>query len=96
MSTTTQPGLRSQARGGEAERHSEGTVARRIENDTAQVPSDWFLWAAGAAVLGSLALHVLDRNEDAQFVGQWVAPVTPLGIDNKIVKVAGSERVHAS
>ena len=99
--TTTQTapraaGPRASEQSHEAQKHSEGQVARGIEQYTAQMPSDWFLWAAGASILGSLTLHCLNRKEDAQFVGQWVAPFMLLGIYNKIVKVAGSDRVHAS
>lgn len=78
----------------EAEKHAEGPVARGIEHYTAQMPSDWFLWAAGASILGSLTLQILGRKHDAQFVGQWVAPFMLLGVYNKIVKVAGSDQVH--
>ena len=83
-------------RSGEAQKHREGSVAREIEHYTAQVPSDWFLWAAGGSIVASLTLHCLGRKEDSQFVGQWVAPFMLLGVYNKIVKVAGSDRVHAS
>lgn len=78
----------------EAEKHAEGSVARGIEHYTAQMPSDWFLWAAGASVLGSLTLRCLGDKDGSQFVGQWVAPFMLLGVYNKIVKVAGSDRVH--
>ena len=93
----TSPALgQRQGNNNEAHKHSEGPVARGIEQYTAQVPSDWFLWAAGASVVGSLTLHMLGRKEDAQFVGHWVAPIMLLGVYNKIVKVAGSDRVHNS
>ena len=39
--------------------HSEGTVARTIEQQTAKLPSDIFLWAAGGAIAGILSLAVL-------------------------------------
>lgn len=78
----------------EPHRHSEGVVARTIEEHTAEIPSDVFLMAAGGAVLGSLALKVLGKDHLALFVGQWVAPFLLLGVYNKIVKVAGSDRVH--
>ena len=80
----------------EAQKHSEGPVALSIEHYTAQMPSDWFLWAAGASILASLTLQALGRKENALFVGQWVAPFMLLGVYNKIVKVAGSDRVHES
>jgi len=94
--TTTRPGVHNQHQAGEAEKHAEGAVARGIENYTAQMPSDWFLWAAGASIAGSLTLHCLGRKEDAQFIGQWAPTLLILGLYNKIVKVAGSDRVHAS
>jgi len=81
--------------GAEAQKHAEGPVARGIEHYTAQMPSDWFLWAAGASILGSLALRVTGCKEDSQFVGQWAPTLLILGLYNKIVKVAGSDRAHS-
>jgi hypothetical protein len=78
----------------EADRHSEGIVARTIENQTARLPSDTFLLAAGAAIAGSLALRSLGQLERSHFVGQWAPTLLILGLYNKIVKVAGSDRVH--
>jgi hypothetical protein len=71
--------------------HREGTVARTIEEQTAKLPSDTFLWLAGGAIAASLTLKMMGRSHDALFVGQWTAPFLLLGIYNKIVKVAGSD-----
>jgi len=71
--------------------HREGVVARTIEEQTAKLPSDTFLWLAGASILTSAAFKVMGRERDALFVGQWVAPFLLLGVYNKIVKVAGSD-----
>jgi hypothetical protein len=71
--------------------HTEGTVARMIEEQTAKLPSDLFLWAAGASILGSLALKVSGRDHQSLFVGQWAPTFLILGLYNKIVKVAGSD-----
>jgi hypothetical protein len=71
--------------------HREGTVARTIEEQTAKLPSDTFLWLAGGAIAASLTLKMMGRTHDALFVGQWTAPFLLLGIYNKIVKVAGSD-----
>jgi hypothetical protein len=90
----------------------EGRIARQIEQQTAKIPSDVFLWAAGAAVIGSLALqiagmvsrtgqvgffggplHAKTRAPLASFIGMWVPSLLLLGVYNKIVKVAGSDRV---
>ena len=79
----------------EAFRHSEGTVARGIEHYTAQMPSDWFLWAAGASIVGSLGLMVSGNRHASLFVGQWAPTFLLLGLYNKVVKVAGSDRATA-
>jgi hypothetical protein len=78
----------------EAQQHSEGAVARSIESQTAKLPSDVYLWAAVGSICGSLALKMSGRNTDALFVGQWAPTFLILGLYNKIVKVAGSDRVH--
>jgi len=80
--------------GSDPHTHSEGVVARSIEHYTAQMPSDWFLWAGGASIVASATLHLMGRKEDAQFVGHWAPTFLILGLYNKIVKVAGSDRVH--
>jgi hypothetical protein len=73
--------------------HTEGPVARTIEQQTAKLPSDLFLWAAGASIAGSLLLHCSGRKHDALFVGQWAPTFLILGLYNKLVKVAGSDPV---
>lgn len=99
MATATQSGrqgLQNQVGGyGEAQRHSEGGLARPIEDFTAQLPSDTFLWAAGAAIGGSLLLKISGNDKDALFVGQWAPTFLLLGVYNKIVKVAGSDRARS-
>ena len=79
----------------EAWQHSEGTVARTIEQQTAKLPSDTFLWAAGGAMGVALLLQMTGKKPASLFVGQWAAPLLLLGVYNKIVKVAGTDRVHA-
>lgn len=78
----------------EAQRHSEGSIALAIEEQTAKIPSDVFLWAAIGSIGTSLALHVSGKKEEARFVGQWVAPFLLLGVYNKLVKIAGSDRLQ--
>lgn len=80
----------------EAHQHSEGMVARTIEQQTAKLPSDTFLWAAVGSIGVSLCLQLAGKKEASLFVGQWVAPFLLLGVYNKIVKVAGSDRAHAA
>ena len=71
--------------------HAEGVVARTIEQQTAKLPSDVFLWAAGGSIIGSLLLKCSGQHENALFVGQWAAPFLLLGVYNKLVKLAGSD-----
>jgi hypothetical protein len=70
----------------------EGPVARTIEQQTAKLPSDMFLWAALASIATSLLLQIVDRKHNALFVGQWAPTFLLLGIYNKLVKQLGSDR----
>ena len=76
----------------ESQEHSEGKVARTIEEQTAKLPSDVWLWAAFAAIGVSMRFHGTGKREDGLFVGQWVAPFLLFGVYKKLVKVAGSDR----
>jgi hypothetical protein len=69
----------------------EGSVATAIERQTAKIPSDWFLWAAGGAIAMSLCLKLSGRGKDALFVGQWAPTILLLGVYNKMVKIAGPD-----
>ena len=73
---------------------SEGPVARAIEEQTAKLPSDVFLWAAGASIAASLTLKVVGKDHQALFVGQWAPTFLLLGIYNKLVKQLGSDRTE--
>ena len=77
----------------ETERYTEGAPwDHAIEHQTAKLPSDLFLWAALASIATSLTLQMLDRKENALFVGQWAPTFLLLGIYNKLVKQLGSDR----
>lgn len=86
--------MQQERQGDNAQKHSEGPVARNIEHYTAKLPSDVWLWAAGASIAGSLFLQISGKRDESLFVGQWAPTFLLLGIYNKIVKVAGSDRVH--
>src|SRR5829696_997481 len=72
--------------------HSEGMVARTIEEQTAKLPSDMFLWAALGSIGASAVLQVMGKKNASLFVGDWVAPLLLFGVYNKIVKTQGSDR----
>lgn len=71
--------------------HKEGPVATVIEQQTAKVPSDVFLWAALGSMAVSLTLKIMGKNETALFVGQWAPSFLLLGTYNKIVKLEGHD-----
>ena len=74
--------------------YSEGPVGRAIEEQTAKLSSDTFLWAAGASIAASLILKMLDRHDQALFVGEWAPTILILGLYNKLVKQHGSDQLH--
>jgi hypothetical protein len=78
----------------EAWEHSEGPVARRIEEETAKLPSDTFLWAALGSMGVALLLQMSGKRHASLFVGQWAAPFLLFGVYNKLVKVGGSDRLQ--
>ncbi|MBF6609108.1 MAG: hypothetical protein ITG00_10285 [Flavobacterium sp.] len=71
--------------------HSEGPVAKAIEQQTAKLPSDIFLWAALASMATSATLKIMGKDKTALFIGQWAPSFLLLGVYNKIVKVEGSD-----
>jgi hypothetical protein len=79
------------SRAGAQHHEGEGPVARFIEQQTVKIPSDMFLWAAGASIIGSLTLEALGEDHKALFVGQWAPTFLILGLYNKLVKLHGSE-----
>ena len=86
----------------------EGKVAKAIENQTAKLPSDLFLWAAGGAVVLSLISQLRQpkrmsffnmpsrSGQMGLFFGQWVPTLLLLGVYNKIVKVNGGSDSQSS
>ena len=75
-----------------AQETREGPIARRIEEQTAKLPSDIFLWAALGSIGLSLALNLTGKKEQANFVGHWAPTILVLGMYNKLVKLHGSDR----
>lgn len=71
--------------------HREGRVATAIEEQTAKIPSDVFLWAALGSMAISLGLQVAGMKPKSLFVGQWAPTFLLLGIYNKLVKLEGHD-----
>ncbi len=74
--------------------HSEGIVARTIEQQTAKLPSDIFLWAALGSIGISLYFELKGETHKSSFVSRWVSPFLLFGVYNKLVKIAGSDRLE--
>ena len=69
----------------------EGSVARTIEQQTAKLPSDTFLWAAMGSIALSLVMMMTGKEKKANFIGQWAPTLLILGLYNKMVKLHGSD-----
>jgi hypothetical protein len=74
------------------QQHTEGTIARSIEQQTARLPSDLFLWLAIGSMTASMTLGLMNQKHASLFVGQWAPTLLILGLYNKIVKELGSDR----
>lgn len=71
----------------------EGPVAEAIEEQTAKIPSDIFLWASLGVMAVSLGFKIFKKDETSQFVGMWAHSFLLFGIYNKLVKQMGHDRV---
>src|ERR671910_23641 len=75
----------------ERQQHSEGRVAKAIEEQTAKLPSDTFLWIAIGSMATSATLQLMGNKQASVFVGQWAPTLLILGLYNKLVKQLGSD-----
>jgi hypothetical protein len=76
----------------ESQSHREGALTKLVDKLTASLPSTTWLMLAGASLVGAIGLKIARRDHLSLFVGQWVPTFLILGLYNKIVKVAGSDR----
>ena len=72
--------------------HTEGRIATMIEDQTAKLPSDTFLWAALGSMVISLVFAMSGKRDMGTFIGQWVPTLLIFGLYNKIVKTHGNDR----
>ena len=71
--------------------HKEGPIARGIEQQTAKLPSDTFLWAAVGSIATSMVMMAIGQEKKANFIGHWAPTFLILGLYNKMVKLHGSD-----
>ena len=74
--------------------HTEGRLAKTIEDQTAKLPSDAFLWMAVGAMTASATLQLMGNRHVSLFVGQWAPTFLIFGLYNKMVKQLGSDRAE--
>lgn len=67
--------------------HAEDAFTRLIEQQTAKVPSEVFLFAAFTSMFVSLGLHLGGRQNASRFIGMWAPALLIMGVYNKLVKV---------
>jgi hypothetical protein len=72
--------------------HREGGLAKPIEEVTAALPSDVWLWLGYGSIAASLTLRLMGRAKDANFVGMWVPVFLIHGVYNKLVKQLGHDK----
>jgi hypothetical protein len=72
--------------------HREGGLAKPIEEVTAALPSDTWLWLGYGSIAASLTLKLMGRPKDANFVGMWAPVFLIHGVYNKLVKQLGHDK----
>jgi hypothetical protein len=73
--------------------YKEGKVMKAIEQTSASLPTDIFLWLALGSIGLSVSYKLRGKNAEALFVGQWPAPFLIMGLYSKLVKLQGSDKV---
>jgi len=71
--------------------HKEGPVATAIEEQTAKLPSDLFLWAGVGLMAVSFALQLAGKKKISNFIGHWPTNILIMGLYNKLVKLEGHD-----
>lgn len=73
--------------------HHEGALTKRVEEQTAKIPSGMYLGLAIGSMAISLAFALSKSNKGlANFVGLWAPSLLIMGLYNKLVKLEGSDR----
>lgn len=66
--------------------HAESSLTRVLEQQTAKIPSHWFLAASVGAMAFSAGLEVTGHSRWSRFVGMWSPTLLICGVYNKLVK----------
>jgi hypothetical protein len=71
--------------------HKEGAVAVAIEEQTAKLPSDVFLWVGIGFMAISFGLQLAGKKKLSNFIGHWPTNILLIGLYNKLVKLEGHD-----
>jgi hypothetical protein len=71
--------------------HTEGPVATAIEEQTAKLPSDLFLWLGIGSMVLSAGFQIAGQKKISNFIGHWPVNFLVLGLYNKLVKLEGHD-----
>jgi hypothetical protein len=72
--------------------HREGKIAKMLEEQTAKIPSDIYLWAAIGTMALSAGCFLAKQKHASIFFGQWAPSLLIIGLYNKLVKTEGHDR----
>ena len=67
--------------------HSESSLTRLIEQQSAKIPSDVFLVAAMGAMGVSLYCYLRGNRDRSNLLGLWAPTLLTMGVYNKLVKL---------
>ena len=71
--------------------HKEGKTAKKLEEQTAKISSDIFLWAALGTITLSLAFFCTKNKLASIFIAQLAPCLLIMGLYNKLVKTEGHD-----
>jgi hypothetical protein len=71
-------------------KHTEGSLTRVIEQQTAKIPSSVFLVTALGAMTASAVLQFAGKARWSHFFGAWAPTLLIAGVYNKLVKTFGT------
>lgn len=69
--------------------HAESSFTRLIEQQTAKIPSHYFLFGAIASMGISVAFEIAGNERMSRFTGMWAPTLMIAGVYNKLVKEIG-------
>ena len=88
---TQEDSIKTVRTGRKSPEHKEGPVATAIEEQTAKLPSDLFLWLGIGSMVLSAGFQIAGQKKISNFIGHWPVNFLVLGLYNKIVKLEGHD-----